>query len=44
MRGGGARLDGLGDGSDLVDLEQETVAGLLLDGAVKPKASQRDSS
>lgn len=28
------RLDGLGDGSDLVDLEQKTVAGLLLDGGL----------
>jgi hypothetical protein len=27
-----ARLDGLGDGTDLVDLEEETVAGRLLDG------------
>jgi hypothetical protein len=28
------RLDGLGDGSDLVDLEQETVASLLLDSSL----------
>ena len=27
------RLDGLGDGSDLVDLKQETVTSLLLDGS-----------
>lgn len=27
-------LDGLGDASNLVDLEQETVAGLLLDGSL----------
>lgn len=28
-------LDGLGDGADLVDLEQQTVARLLLDSAVR---------
>lgn len=27
-----SRLDRLGDGTDLVNLEQETVASLLLDG------------
>lgn len=29
-------LDGLGDGADLVDLEQQAVAGLLLDGGGDP--------
>ena len=27
-------VDGLGDGADLVDLQQERVAGLLLDGGL----------
>ena len=31
---GNLRLDGLGDGTNLVNLEQETVAGLLLDGGL----------
>jgi hypothetical protein len=30
------RLDGLADGSDLVDLQQQTVASLLLDGGLDP--------
>ena len=32
--GGNLRLDGLGDGPDLVNLKQETVASLLLDGGL----------
>ena len=31
---GNLRLDGLGDGTNLDNLEQETVAGLLLDGGL----------
>jgi hypothetical protein len=31
-----SRLDRLGNGSDLVDLEQESVTGTLLDGGLDP--------
>lgn len=31
-----SRLDGLGDGSDLVDLEQQSVTSRLLDGGLDP--------
>jgi len=34
------RLDRLGDGADLVDLEEETVAGLLLDGAANERGRE----
>lgn len=30
------RLDGLGHGADLVHFEQQTVAGLLVDGLLDP--------
>lgn len=35
-----SRLDRLGDGTDLVDLEEETVASLLLDGAGNREATK----
>ena len=40
LENGNERLDRLGDGTDLVDLEEETVASLLLNGAMKRRGEK----